>query len=495
MLFKAPAVLEPQRMMKLAEQLNSDRVAWGSGKDISLFPPKTTDQIVELLMSGRFDAITILDWIHLLDTKDLWDLEHSDQEIANSCVSIFKAALQDHSVLQLLLFRASITLDGQTNKFPSVLFDHLELLRGELNGHWAVMLQTVISARDNDFSTIARTCRHNLLVPEEFFDQLGLPLCTTLKEKTVRAIKKTIEECNSIELPQWLTVLLRDIPEYEHFNIASAALKNKHARKLHEHEHLIDWFDTHCHPHSTTGYWGRLESSAREILGDLIDIADYGQIRRLAQALRSQSVSKELRLQEWEENHIAQRMLFWSHYSDKMLSIRIIVPEGTHSLLLKTAEETGFYPRRLEKLLPSRLASGDQEVELIIIEFQTYLFIEVLRGGNGILRCFENTAANRTILLEESFSMRKLLEMRVFEYHDHEFCWQNSAEEWLRVTLGITPNEDVRQFKGLPPDKGTYDPKAGLPSLGDLELKERERKLGYWRKKIIAEINRYSKSF
>lgn len=492
MLFKAPSVIEPKRMMRLAHQLKSEKAEWASNKNPDVFPPKTVDEIIDLLLRGDYQAVTILDWLHLLDSKDDWDAEHSKQEIADSSVSIFNAALQDASVLQLLLFRASITLDGQINKFPSVLFSHLHLLKGKLSDHWAVMLQTVISARDDDFITIARTCRHNLLVPEEFFDQLGLPLCTNLKEKTVRSLKLTIEECNGAELAQWITVLLRDIPEYEHFNIASAALSNPNAKYLHEHAHIVEWFDKNCHPHSKTGYWGRLESSAREILGDLIDIADYGQIRRLAHALRSLTVSKALGLQEWEENHIQQRSLFWSHYSDKMLSIRITVPESTHTLLTRTADETGFRPRRLEKLLPSKLAPEDEEVELIIIEFKTYLFIEVLRGGNGILRCFENTSTNRTILLEESFSMRKLLEMRVFEYHDHEFCWQNSAEEWLRATLGITPNDHVKKFVGLPPDKSIYDPKTGLPPLGDLETKERERKLGFWRKKIIAEIGRYS---
>lgn len=493
MLFKAPEVVKPKRMMQLAQQVKSDHHHWASREDINLFPPKSVDEIVRLLLDGNFNQITILDWLHLMDYKDDWDSNHSQQEIADTSACVFKAALQDTSVLQLLLFRASATLDGHINRFPKVLFEYLELLKDELKGHWAVMLQTVISARDSDFLAIARTCRHNLLVPEEFFNQLGLPMCTNLKDKTVRSLQLTIKECESRELAEWLTVLLRDIPEYEQFSIAEAALTNPNAKHLYEHEHIVDWLDQNCHPHSKTGYWGRLGAKAREVLGDLIDVADFGQIRRLSFALRSTTVANDLGIAEWEVNHIKQRSLFWSHYSEKMLSIRIIVPEKTHSLLLRTADETGFRPRRLEKLLPSELAPEDEEVELIIIEFETYLFIEVLRGGNGILRCFENTSANRTILLEEPFSMRKLLEMRVFEYHDHEFCWQNSAEEWLRLTLSILPNNNVKEFRGLPPGKCEYEPRSGLPKLGQAEIEQREMKVRYWRRKIIAEMSRYSR--
>ena len=481
-------------MTRLARQLKADHGDWSSEHDAGFFPPKSVDEIIRLLLESRYNDITILDWLKLLDAKDDWDAIHTEKEIADTCVGIFRAALHDSSVLQLLLFRASVTLDGQGNKFPAILFDHLGLLNGKLTGHWAVMLQTVISARDSDFLSIARTCKNNLLVPEEFFNQLGLPLCTNLKEQTIRLLTPTIGECDNEELPLWLTVLLRDIPEYERYNILSAALHNRHAKSLYEHEHIVEWLDKHCHPHSKTGYWARLEARPREVLGDLIDIADYGQIRRLSSALRSSTVAKELGIAEWEENHIKQRSLFWSHYSEKMLSIRIIVPEHTHDLLIRTADETSFRPRRLEKLLPSQLAPEDHEVELIIIEFETYLFIEVLRGGNGVLRCFENNATNRTTLLEETFSMRKLLEMRVFEYHDHEFCWQNSAEEWLRTTLSIFPNDSVREFRGLPPEKSVYDPSTGLPQLGASEIAERERKVGFWRKKIIAEMGRYSKS-
>ena len=172
----------------------------------NLFPAKGIDMILSLLEKGLVEDISVIDWLTLVDDKNDWDKDKSDEKIAHSCALIYKAALRDNSILQLLLTRAATSLDDPKNHlFPNSLFQHLDQLDGFLTGYWKVMFRVVTAARDGEFRQITEAAAENWLLIQELFNELNLPTCTTLKRKTDDHIPGVLAECKPDDLVGWLS--------------------------------------------------------------------------------------------------------------------------------------------------------------------------------------------------------------------------------------------------------------------------------------------------
>lgn len=484
--------------MRLAENMQSLNMGYGGQTAPFKFPQRSIDELVKDILDGRSEELSLIDWDSVLQKKQAWDVTHEESLVIKSTAVIFDAAINNQYLKQLIFFRVAIQLDASDYDLPELLVKHLEMLTEHVEGHWATMLKTVIYARDEEFEKIAGLCRLNELTPEEFFTQLSLPTCTVLKQRTEFAVPFALEkEASPVAAIRWFLHLCYS----GHLNLESLVnglLKNPSLQAPpigatdSSYRKLSMWLDEKCNPANTDSLWPRLSEASRTVLSEWIDVANYGRIRRVAQAMIT--LADALQLEEYEVRNLGARSSFWANYSDSMLHVNVYLPLATIDVLLRHQNEIGIDPSRIAALESADLQGDDREVELVVIEFDRYIFVELLRGGNGVLRCFENTIINRRTLIESTLSMRRLLEMPVFDRHDHVTGWQQSMEYWLRKTLTINPNNGTKKFIGLSKERGTYDVRSGLPPLTAEAADERERKLKGWQKAVIEEQRRYSGS-
>jgi hypothetical protein len=492
--FRYPSQQQPHKMKTLVSSLAPLGTPWGANSVSFSFPPKSVDDILTLIRTNQVSQITILDWITLISQKTAWDEIHSDKEIATTSVLIYKSAVSDETVLSLLLFRAAIQIDDkEAASYPNSLLDHIEVLRTQMTGPWKLMLEVVLASKKGDFFQIAMAAISNSVSPNTLYDSLNLPLCTRLKNETEVVIPDVLAICSEQDLVEWLPVLMSS---YKHsrssqFEQIKGILKNKIVRSLSNHSEHLNWLDNLCNPTSNSGFWARFDTPSKEILSDLLSIADCGQIKRLATALTSAEMADALGVQDWDIRQLRSRSAFWQNYSEKMLMVRILVPSETMVLLSQFSEAINTPMRRIEVLEPCALKGKDEIFELIVIEFKDYIMVDSLRGKQSTIRCYENTRIIRTQLVEQPISMLSVLSMHLFEQHDHVLGWQISAEAWLRTILNIDPNSGTSTFIGQRKERGKYTPGIGLPSLSPEKDEERNNKLHFFRRDLLDEHRRY----
>ncbi|MDP4744311.1 MAG: EH signature domain-containing protein [Porticoccaceae bacterium] len=498
MWFQSPGRQKPEKMMRLAENVLGVSVGLGGQTTPFKFPQRSIDELVKVILDGRSEELSLLDWDSVLQKKQAWDVTHEESLVIKSTAVIFDAAISNQYLKQLIFFRVAIQLDSSGYDLPELLVKHLEMLAEHVEGHWATMLKTVLYARDKNFEKIAGLCLLNDLTPEEFFAELSLPTCTVLKQRTEFIVPFALEkEASPVTAIKWFLHLCGsgqlNLESLVNGLLLNPALTAPPLRATDSsYRKLSMWLDENCNPANTDSLWPRLSEASRTVLSEWIDVANYGRIRRVAQAMIT--LADALQLEEYEVRNLGARSSFWANYSDSMLHVNVYLPYSTIDVLLRNHKVIGIDPNRIAALEPADLYGDDRELELVVIEFERYIFVELLRGGNGVLRCFENTITNRRSLIESSLSMRRLLEMPVFDRHDHVTGWQQSMEYWLRKTLTISPNSGTKKFIGLSKERGTYDVLNGLPQLTAEAADERERKLKGWQRTVIEEQRRYGGS-
>jgi len=493
--FRPPPARKPVRMQSLADGIVKRQLIPTVRGNEHLFPAKSIDMILSLLEKGLIEDISVIDWLTLIDEKNTWDKDKDDETVAYSCALIYQTALKDNSILQLLLTRAATSLDDPKNHvFPNSLFQHLDQLDGFLSGYWKVMYRVVSAAWDGEFKEIAEAAAENWLLTQELFNELNLPTCTSLKDKTDEHIPAVLAECKPDNLVGWLSKLTSMTEVYMEFVVIQGLLRNRGVSILSKQPMLLKWLHERCGPTAETGYWSRLESEERRILSNLMGLANYGQIEKLSALLRTPAIFAELNLQEWDERHIRGRSNFWHNYSGRMLSVRILVPESTMQVLKRHESEFSLDLDRIDLLLPSQLPPDDQETEVIVMEFEKLLIIDALRGGHNVIRVYQHTYHLQEKFLKGRFSYKDVLATPMHSYFDHVSHWQGAAESWLRKTLKIKPNDDTRHFFGLSKEKGKYDPVLGLPLPTGDQSQKRAADLEKWARQIEFEEQRYRRS-
>lgn len=458
----------PNKMIELAKGIEAKE--WTPEKSINAFPPKTVEEILRLLRDKQSDAITILDWITLFDSKDVWSSSRSKEEIAATTALIYKAIQADSALTHLTLFRALLTIDGTGNVLPEVLLDYLHRLKKYLEGISLQLLDIALFARDGQFVSIASKAAAIDLSIDQFYAKFHLPRCTNLKRKTVKALPSLIGTLDLPSYDKWLVKVIAELHRDDAVHVINEILKvdNENLKTAVE---LISWFEKYCHPRVEDSLWFEISNTSRGCLRKLIRVSEFYRFKQLVRLLRDENLSDELGLDEKDKNQIRKRAIFWEHYDARMLSLRVLVSRNTMSKLPQFMTNSAW------------LESLEDEVgsEIVIMEFDQHIIVEFLRGGTSEVRLFNKSTRNANLLLKTKLlSIQLIRQAFQDDVHDHVFMWQWSCEAWLRKAFKILPNDDVVAFKGLPPKVNAYSLKHGLPMPDDELIARRAEELEPW---------------
>ncbi|WP_420554266.1 EH signature domain-containing protein [Neptuniibacter marinus] len=458
----------PDRMIRLARGL--EQKEWSPGNSVDAFPPKSVEEVLDLLRSDQAGDIAILDWITLFDAKNTWDSTHSDIQIADTTVLIYKAIQNDQALTHLTLFRALLTIDGSGSLLPKVLLEYLHLLSEHLEGSSLKLLDIALFARAGKFEAIAGIAADLDLTVDRFYASYHLPKCTNLKRKTVEALSPLVKSIDISRYDTWLVKVFSELQRADAVGLLNALLETdeKHLKSSTE---LISWFEKHCHPRIENSFWFELKNNARAVLRKLIRVSEFYLFKQLVRLLRDDDLAEEIGLDDKDKNQIRKRAIFWEHYDSRMLSLRVLVSGATKVKLPQFMANSSW------------LESLEDEVgsEIVIMEFDQHIIVEFLRGGTSEVRLFNKSTRNANLLLmTKNLSIKSIRQAFHDDVHDHVFMWQWSCEAWLRKCFRILPNDEVVRFRGLPPNANDYSPKHGLPKPdGDL-IARRAEELEPW---------------
>ncbi len=210
-----------------------------------------------------------------------------------------------------------------------------------------------------------------------------------------------------------------------------------------------------------------MSEAAKEALPRWLSIGGWSDLKGAIALIKPQ-------LLDWQQNQLKKRPQFWSHYTSRFDQVRILFCNESYCQLSETQE------RLFECLEASKFS---EDTELCIFDFRSHYVVEILCGEISETRIFPQTEDLEQIFFRSS--SLSLLEIRQqscdlkTQTHDHKFLWQGYMERWLRGH-GITPNDGIKHWQGLPQEAARYDPLVGLPEPSASQRRDREAKVAQW---------------
>ncbi|RAU19356.1 hypothetical protein DN062_03600 [Nitrincola tibetensis] len=463
--FKTPAEKKPKKMQALVKGMEVHD--WNTLDSVNAFPPKSIDQILLLLNEGKASDITILEWIHLFESSNIWSENNTELRTSHTCFKILNAMSENDPLLNLSLFRAALTIDGVGNLFPSLLLDQIHFLDDKLSGWKKEILDIVIKSRDGNYKDIALSVAMQDISVNEFFSKYRLPRCTRLKHAVTASIPYTCETIDLVSYAGWCIYMVKESEHVISVEILNVLLA-KRFNDIKNNKYLISKFIEICHPQNEDGYWYDLSEPAQLSLKNIVSISDLYYFKKLVELIFR---SKELSVDENSTKQIKRRSQFWCHYESRILSVRILVPEYTYDKVIGLLKSCSWL----------ELLSDKEGSEVIILEFDSVIVLEVLRGEASEIRVFEKNSRNKNILLKSvNPSLNDFRKAHQDAVHDHVICWQWACESWLRKSYNIIPDDKTKKFNGLPPSFSDYDPRKGLPTPDKNMLSLRAEEVARW---------------
>ena len=472
--FNLPRRTTPIKMLALAGDV--DKNEWGYSDDKVTFPLRSLEQILTLLEQDKGNEVSIIEWLSLFDNKDDWDNHQEANDVNKSSVYIMKAIVKDPNLTHLALFRAALSIENNSSHFPAILLDNLSLLMEYLpldKNKKAV--KVLVAAINRDYLAIAKMSLDDELSPSSLLNQVGLVRCTNIFRDVCLA---TVNLAREIKLPQhskWLVTTLDELQASTKILFLNDFLN--HTKNIKVSSHTLTWLTLHCHPESNSSLWFQLNSAAKDNLRKIIKISDYCFVQQLIRLLLTSSVANELVFDETTQKQIKSRDIFWMHYQDSFMSIKLFVPISSFNAISEIVQPPEWL---------NIFDDQDASTEVAIFEFKSHIIVEFFRGKSSEIRVFVNNQRNANLLLKQKRlrldTIRKLFDDGV---HDHVFLWQWACEKWLRENFKITPDMRVTKFKGLPPWSSDYSRVNGLPTPNVDDLMLRQQHLETWNREFF----------
>lgn len=467
--FERPSSPLPIKMMELVD--GKYMKEWeGSGQKVT-FPIRTIEVLLRLLNEGFGENISIIEWVNLFDSKGNWDQLHSEEEVNQTTVNIVKAIVLDPNLVHLALFRAALSIENDTNQFPEILIQNLHLLEEYIpSDREKEAVRILVSANKNDFKSIARMSLLSNKTPGQLLAFTGLARCTNLYKNICLSVNDISEEITLPIHEGWIVSTLGELTDKNRILFINSLITGEASLK--NCDLLVTWLTEHCHPSIENTIWFKINENTKATLRKYIEINNFCNVEQLVRLLLLPKVIDNLDIDETTQKQIKSRDIFWSHYQESILSIRIIIPDSTFAIISRE----NFNPDWLE-IFEEENAS----TEIVIIEFKSHIIVEFFRGRASEIRVFNKNSRNENLLLKEKKvridTIRKLFEDGV---HDHMFLWQWACEKWLRENYKILPDSHITRFKGLPSSACNYSHKTGLPTPSQELLENRRNQLEQW---------------
>jgi len=481
-----PSPVLPEQLMRLIARNGGASFGEEKSGAIRGVPPRPMEEVASLVLKGDFVDIRPLEWALLLRSGNVW--EHSEASALATQVCI--AANSNASLEHKLSIRFADAMAGNKRAMAGVLRNavHHYQFRGRFQKRWK-LLQNLDKGKVRMVAD--ELANRNKETVQEGFDAVGAPAWQPLVLKVAVELpdamfrhaafrKRDIAQANREHMGRWLIRSMEALSVEDMIKVAdrlAGAFRREGTQVVRKWcAELIEWLAATIGPGAHGNAWAALKDESRNVFAELFGKLRYQDFSRMVDMIAGHIAS----LPSTEENQrqtkqLQSRKLFWMHYSNHFLQIRLLAPKSTHDQLKQD------FGNMVELLTQD----GSPESEVCILETERFIIVEFMRGRGSETRFFLPTKANRKCLMEGRLGCKRIRSMQSAKVHDHAFLWQGELIQWLH-NHGMQPNPDVTHFKGVKRGHNRYDRKSGRlmepPSADD--LRQRKEGVEFWRKTI-----------
>ena len=453
---------------------------WSFDEPSGSFPPKQGADVIRAVLDGREDEVSILEWSNLFTQSDWPEVGERSQD--DVCYILFRAIVKRKPVTNLLLFRAALFLNGG-GSFSEVLLTKVHMLSGVVSNAHNLTVTLVVNARDSNFSNLATEAISRGVTPFQLFKSAGLSACRELIRNTIRSVTRLASSPVLLEYSSWFSGILKHLSKPDQVVLVEA-IATHGCQSLASKIQLIKSLKLLCDPANEGSLWYELSAETLKILTPLLKVSQFFKIRDIARKLENPDALNLPGMSEATQKNLRNRILFWSNYQTRLLSVRVLLPDTTAEFLSRNKALSLWY---------ERMSSGDQ-TEVLVLEFDEVLITEFLRGPSTDFRIFRKSNRNANLLQQGNIdSPDDIRRMYQDDEHDHLLAWQWSAEKLLRTEYSIWVDEDVFWFRGLSEQDGSYTSKCGLPEPHPTILSDRNEDLESWWQRFIENEKKLGK--
>lgn len=444
------------------------------------FPPRTLLELIALVDEGKADAISVLEWLDVIENEHHWVNLSADQE-REACRAIW-TVICTHPILGgIAFFKAALAAQGQPSTMVSPLVSTMSIVRSVagLNPACAQKIDWVNAIQHRDYRTLAQACYDANVAPRKRIKQLMLPNANNYGDEIVPYLAQCPDEKLTKQDQIWLESCFDELKTTRQRVAFCEQILLTYGSKL-QNGVLLSLLETHCLPTGEHSLWYQLSDASLQALKSLFKLTSFSELQAITNKLLSRSLVDRLSIPDEQQNQILGRTLFWSNYSEKFDRLRAILPRESNALL----EESGL--KFSEQVCVFKQHSANN-VEVFVFGLGKLIVVEVLRGPISESRFYKNNKWNAERLFDSDFhSLDELRELAQIDVHDHLFLWQYYCEKMLRTQFKVTPNDGLTRFAGLKGSISRYSQTSGLarPTLD--RVMERKAKLEHWLDKFWA---------
>lgn len=477
-----PDIPAASGMHKLSRSIDS-RLDTLLFKDVRLpeLPPRDITTILDLAEAGLDSEISVLEWISLLNGKELWDNRHVNKEHSSNKL-IWQVACRNHGLRYLLFWRLALHLDGQDVSFPRGLIRQFQHFQRNLLEVDKLRTSMLVGMYSGDTASLCKSTLSLRMLPSAVLAKCGLPAQVTFSQKSLKELARYwVEHAEHFDADVLFTVVSK-LKVEDKDTFFSSALVDIPSGRLEQHKALVSKIISTYSPYVKDSRFSKLSQVAQQVVRDLIGAMSFGDFSKLITKLTQPAVAEKLGLEEWEIRQLNSRVAFWSNYQSRFLGFSVFLPTSTYTLL----KQLNFHT---DDMLFHQLNNASCEV--CVLEFEKHYVLEFLRGGSSGVRIIDKHSQTAQVLKSTNnvSSQQQLEAIPFLAEHDHLIYWQNACEKLLRTTFNLTPNERVKKFLITHKDKNghpfyqDYSSTKGLPKLSAVQLLEREESLRNYRRK------------
>lgn len=469
---------KPNEMLALADGVSE--ADWLFDECAGSFPPKQGADVIRAVLEGREDEVSILEWSNLFTQSD-WP-EIGERSLDEVCFLLFRAVVKRRPVTNLLLFRAALYLNGG-GYFSEVLLAKIHMLSGVVSNVHNLAVTLVVNTRDSNFSDLVTEAIARGLTPFQLFNSAGLSACRELIRQTILSAIRLASGPVLLEYSPWFAGILRHLSKADQVALVEA-IATHGFQSLTSENRLVASLKTLCDPSDESSLWYELNAETLKVLTLLLKVSQFFKIREISKQLENPEALNLPDMSESTQKILRNRVLFWSNYQTRLLSVRVLLPKSTADYLSRNKALSFWY----------EIMKEDDQTEVLVLEFEDFLIADFLRGYPTDFRVFRKSNRNAHLLQQGRIdSPDEIRRMYQDDEHDHLIAWQWSAEKLLRTEYSIRVDEGVTWFKGLSEQYGAYTSKFGLPEPDPTTLAERNQELEAWWKRFVANENRLGK--
>lgn len=478
-----PKKRRPKALARLAEtmgfsQHTIDYSKFGASCDF--YPPREPEQLLELITEGHGDAMSMLEWIHLIGSKADWDRQNPQKASAASNL-IWNSAFANRRLLRILFIRLAhhFSAPDRSSLADSIITSYRNHFRKNWNRDDLAISILDGYVRGAGPQTLAKESHSLLKQPADTLKIAGLPSLPSLVDPSLDCVvDHFLSNQRSSAQVEWLIECLCLMNSDQQIKAVDALLAGIHATDGQTYPKLLQWVREHYNPRIPGSNWKRLSDKGKAILQDWFGLVNYAEFEQIVDHILS-LVGRYIDLGYYDINRLKRRKIFWRQYSTHFSRIRVLLPRESLSLL------QNFLKLEINGDIDELLDDGSENTEICIFDFERCLITEFFRGNGSEIRIFPQKRIYSDILFGTEKLSIKLIRSMGGKAMDHVFLWQNEVERVLRQDWNITPNKEVTRFFKTDEDAELpYDRNKGIIAPSPQKASERETKYQRWRKQI-----------